>query len=330
MSININDFRFRIIFESREHYRLMDENKKTYPAQISGSLRKNAKDWPAVGDWVSGQLQPGDWILIEGMQPRKGVLSRKNQKETRPQILATNVDFLFIVTSANHDLNLNRLERYAAMAQTGGVTAVIVINKIELADDAPKLLEEVAGRFPQIEVLGVSVHSNLNLEQFERFALAGATLAFVGSSGVGKSSLTNHLLGEFRANVRNIRENDARGRHTTTHRELHTTVSGAFVIDTPGLRSLSLTDSTDLNLVFADIHEIELKCRFTDCRHGTEPGCAIQKSLANGELVESRWRNHVKLQKEQDFENRKSSKALMSEKKKEWDKRGKKVRLDFE
>ena len=319
MSINNNtNSRFRVIFESREHYRLMDENKNIYPARMSGLLRKNAKEWPAVGDWVSGQLQLGDWILIEEVHPRKSVLSRKDPGGIRPQILATNVGYLFIVTSANQDLNLNRLERYIAMAQTGGVLPIIVVNKIELADDAEQLLAQVALRFPQVEVMGVSVYDNLNLVQFERFTISSVTLAFVGSSGVGKSSLTNYLLGEACMNVRDTRLGDDRGRHTTTHRELHVTASGAVVIDTPGLRTLGLTDETDLSNVFSDIQEVSLKCKFRNCQHQSEPQCAVTAALASGDIDENRWQNHKKMQRELAFEKRKVSKALMSEEKKKW------------
>lgn len=326
MSINNTGCRFRVIFESREHYRLMDDNKNIFAAEISGSLRKSAESWPAVGDWVSGRIQPGNWVLIENIAERKSVVARKDPGGLRPQILAANVDTLFIVTSANQDLNLSRLDRYVAMALTGEVKPVILVNKIELAESPESLLHEVTLRFEGIEVHGVSVHDKLNLEALQKYTGAGVTLALVGSSGVGKSSLTNYLLKSESMMVSNIRVDDDRGRHTTTHRELHVTEENTYIIDTPGLRSLGLTDATDLGLIFDDIQSISLKCRFSDCNHQSEPGCAVQQARASGELNEDRWQSHAKLQRELAFEKTKGNKALMSEQKKKWAKRGKEIR----
>ena len=252
MSINNTGFRFRVIFESREHYRLMDENKNIFPAEISGSLRNTSELWPAVGDWVVGQLQPGNWVLIQEVSGRITTLSRKDPGGIRPQILAANVDVLFVVTSANQELNLNRLDRYVAMALGGGVKPVILVNKIELAEAPESLLRAVELRFTGIEVHAVSVHQKLNLEILQNYTGSGVTLALVGSSGVGKSSLANFLLNSESIAVSDIRSDDDKGRHTTTHRELHVSEENTFIIDTPGLRSLGLTDEVDLELVFAE------------------------------------------------------------------------------
>lgn len=326
MSINNTASRFRVIFESRDHYRLMIDNKNVYPAEISGLLRKDSENWPAVGDWVSGKLQPGDWVVIENVLIRKTVLARKDPGGLRPQILAANVDTLFIVTSANQELSLNRLDRYVAMALTGGVKPVIIVNKIELASDRESLLREVALRFEGIEVHGVSVHEKENLQILHRYSGSDVTLALIGSSGVGKSSLTNYLLRSESMKVSEIRSGDDRGRHTTTHRELHVTEGNTFIIDTPGLRSLGLTDETDLGQIFDDVHAISLKCKFSDCQHVSEPGCAVRLALATGELNEGRWQSHAKLQRELAFEKTKGNKALMAQQKRKWAKQGKDLR----
>lgn len=309
---------FRVIFESREQYRLMDENLNIYSATITGSMRFSSQELPAVGDWVYGSHQSGDWVLIENIAERKSILGRADPGRPRQQILATNVDILFIVTSANHDLNLNRLERYIIMAQAGGVRPVIIINKIELAEDPQLVLDQVAERFTGIDVFGMSFYEKWNLEQLQNYAVAGTTVAFVGSSGVGKSSLTNYLLGEEQVLTGDIRESDSRGRHTTTHRELHVAPNGAVVIDTPGLRSVGLSEDASLDGAFAAITELAQNCKFSDCQHQTEPGCAILAALDSGDLQSERWNSFLKLQREIAFEKRKVDKSLASAEKKRW------------
>jgi ribosome biogenesis GTPase / thiamine phosphate phosphatase len=308
---------FRISFESRENYRVVDEHGGVFSARLSGSLRSRSELWPAVGDWVRGQAQQGAWVLIEEVLPRKTVLQRKASGRLGVQVLAANVDTLFIVTSANQDLNLNRLDRYVALAVNGGVQPVIVINKIELVEDPHSILDSVAKRFGSFDILGTSAHEGWNLDALESYALPGKTLAFVGSSGVGKSSLTNKLLGQAVMATQEISREDDRGRHTTTHRELHVAANGVVIIDTPGLRQVGLGD-VDVGAAFMDIEDLGLKCKFSDCAHGTEPGCAIQIALESGALDEERWRSYLKLEKEVAFEKRKANKALQSEQKKQW------------
>ncbi len=295
----------------------MDQHFNIFDASLAGKIRHQAALWPTVGDYVSGLPQPGGWILIQSVNSRFSVIERR-APDGGSQILAANVDTLFIVTSANLDLNLNRLERYAAMAISGGVAPVFVINKIELAADPHAVLDQVAGRFPNIDVLGTSVVEGWNVESLAEYAVQGRTVAFVGSSGVGKSSLTNALLGRMHMAVSSIREDDDRGRHTTSHRELQVTPNGALVIDTPGLRTVGLGEDADLDSVFGDIEALARQCKFTDCRHSTEPGCAILAALESGDLHADRWENYIKLGRELAFERRKASKALQAEEKKKW------------
>lgn len=313
-----SDFVFRIIFEGRENYRVIDCRQNVMRARLAGKLRFHSDLWPAIGDWITGRPQPGGWILIEEVIERKSVLLRKDPGQNSSQVLAANVDTLFVVTSANQDLSLNRLDRYVTLALSGGVRPVIVVNKIELASEPHSLLDKVASRFPNVDVHGVSALEGWNLDGLDQYASPGQTVAFIGSSGVGKSSLTNAMLGHESMNTREIRTSDGRGRHTTTHRELHVTRIGAMIIDTPGLRQVGLSEDMDLDVAFSDIEEFARRCKFTDCQHQSEPGCTIQVALEEGALDADRWQNYLKLQKELAFERRKSSKALQSEERKRW------------
>lgn len=318
-------FSFRVIFENREIYRVMDQALNVYQARLSGNARIY-ETRPAVGDFVEGKFQPGDWILIESALPRRTVLKRRDAGNEREQILAANVDVLFIVTSANQDLNFNRVDRLVALAFAGGVKPVLVINKIELAISPHELLDRSSRRFPKLDVLGVSCFEGWNIDALQDYLQPGVTIAFAGSSGVGKSSLTNALLGENRMDVTAIRESDGRGRHTTTHRELLVAPNGAVIIDTPGLRKVGLTWDVDVEGVFADLSAIESRCRFTNCIHKTEPGCSIREALANGSLDLAQWDSYLKLRKEAAFEARKHDKALNAENKRMWIQRHKEAR----
>lgn len=314
--INESTLVLRVIFESREFYRVMDQDLNIFSAEMAGRVRKN-NVWPAVGDWVFGIPQPGGWMQIVDVIERQSVLSRRSPSGTE-QILAANVDTLFIVTSANQDLNLNRLDRYVAMALGGGVRPVILINKIELAEDPHAVLDAVAMRFSSVDLYGVSVFEGWNLDCLEPYCMEGQTVAFVGSSGVGKSSLTNYLLDSNSAEVSEIRESDGRGRHTTTHRELHVLKSGAVVIDTPGIRTVRLMDDAGLESAFADIEELSSRCKFGNCAHANEPGCAVLSALEDGTLDACRLESYVKLGKEQAYERRRGDKALQAQEKKKW------------
>lgn len=309
---------FRIIFESREHYRVMDTQRRIFAAELAGRVRQPGELWPAVGDYVIGRPQPGDWFLIEQVVERRTLLERRDPVGGPSQVLAANVDTLIIVTSANQDLNLNRLDRYVLLATSGGIRPVIVVNKIELAENPHQLLDTVAARFSTIDVIGMSALEGWNLDALDAYTTNGQTIAFVGSSGVGKSSLTNALLHGTPMTVQAIRSDDDRGRHTTTHRALHVTASGAVVIDTPGIRTVGLTLDSDLESAFADIDGLATHCRFTDCQHDAEPDCAIRNALASGALDAARWASFQKLERELAFERRKASKHLQSEEKKRW------------
>ena len=329
----INNDVFRVIFESRENYRLMGEDQQILNAEMSGYFRQHSALWPAVGDWVKGSRHAGvdgEWLLIEELLPRSTEIKRLGvSKQGATQTLAANVDILFIVTSANLDLNFNRLDRYILLAQAAGVMPVVLINKIELSEDPRNILDQLAERYKQIDVHALSAAEKINLEVFDLYLKPNTTIAFVGSSGVGKSSLTNYLLDSQQMQTSEIRESDGRGRHTTTHRELQLTQNKVAIIDTPGLRSVGLTDDVGFESLFADIEYFIQQCKFGDCRHENEPKCAIIQALQVGQLEEQRWQSYNKMQREVQYQQRKTDKALQSNEKKKWAQISKNLRQHY-
>ncbi len=307
---------YRVSGEEKDSFYLMDSGGQIFRAELKGKLRFESDFWPAVGDYVLGSFQPGDWVLIEEVLGRRNALKRKDPNGQKIQIFASNVDFAFIVTSANDDLNEKRLDRYVAMALDCDTTPIIVINKIELVSNPQFIVESLQKRFSSIAIEAVSVLAEINLGVFDNYLTVGRTGAFIGSSGVGKSSLVNFLLG-FEANsTQEIREDDAKGRHTTTRRSLHLLASGGAIIDTPGIRSLALVDGAEgVSELFSDISRLAEMCKFRDCRHQGEPGCAVLEAMSSDEIDESRWQSFQKLQRENEFESSKSDKRMQKDKK---------------
>ncbi len=238
-------------------------------------------------------------------------------------MLAANIDTVFLLTSLNEDLNLRRLERYLAMAWESGAQPVIVLTKTDLSDDVAAqmlLVEAVAYGVP---VHPISSISGDGLELVQSYLTPGTTVALLGSSGVGKSTLVNTLAGEELLAVNEIRESDGEGRHTTSFRQLVVLPEGGLVLDTPGLREIQLWESADgLGETFGDVEELAAQCRFSDCAHRTEPGCAIQAALDNGTLDDGRWASYTKLQRELAHLERRLDKRLQSEQRKRWAKTG--------
>ena len=274
------------------------------PASPSGRLRHDAEldptaAWPAVGDWVALEPGDGEHRLIQRVLPRRSAVVRRSPTDRRmpAQVLAANVDVVFVVTSMNADFNLRRLERYLAVAWESGATPVVLLSKSDLAEDAAGFLLGAEATAPGVEVIAVSAVTGEGLDRVRAHLGPGRTVVFTGSSGVGKSSIVNALAGAPLLETAAIREDDARGRHTTTRRQLIRLVAG-LLIDTPGLRELGVLDSEGVATAFDDVEGVASACRFNDCQHRSEPGCAVRTALGDGSLSAARFEAYTKLQRE--------------------------------
>lgn len=294
----------RVIVGYGAAFRVYVDGEETL-AEVSGRLRHDARtrrDLPAVGDWVAVRRNAtGARATIQAILPRKSVFSRKAAgQETVEQMLAANVDTAFLVSGLDRDYNLRRIERYLAMTRESGAVAVIVLNKADLVDDVPDRVREVTAIAGGAPVHAISSKLREGLEALTPYLRPGQTVALLGSSGVGKSTLINQLLGVDRQVTCEVREADQRGRHTTTYRELVPLPSGALLIDTPGMRELQLWESSEpAASAFTDIASLAEGCRFRDCRHLSEPGCAVGAAAAAGTLSPARLESFRKLQDEQ-------------------------------
>jgi ribosome biogenesis GTPase len=291
----------RVARQDRDRYLVLGRAGE-HRAEVSGALRHRARgaaDLPAVGDWVAtrGSTDP---LVIEAVLPRAGAFTRKIAgRTTDEQVIAANVDSAFIVAGLDGDLNARRIERYLTAAWEGGAEPVVVLNKADLADDLEAALSEVESVAMGIPVLGVSALRAEGLDRLSPWLSPGKTVAFLGSSGVGKSTLVNALLGEERQSTGDVRSHDSRGRHTTTRRELIQLPGGALLLDTPGMRQLQLWGGEEsLDGAFPDIVALAAACRFRDCRHRSEPGCAVLEAVERGELEAARFESWKKLQRE--------------------------------
>ena len=310
----------------RGGYGLLSADQETEElAQLAGQLRHRAGvrvDLPVVGDWVRAAAgTPGrGQAVIHDVLPRRSHISRAAPgNPTEAQVLAANVDIAFIVTSLNLDLNCRRLQRYVTLARDSNVTPVIVLTKADLCADPKTAANEVAATMPDVAVHAVSAWRDHGFGALAPYLAPGTTCVLLGSSGVGKSTIVNHLLGAEAQRVSPVREHDDRGRHTTTHRALLRLPGGAFLIDTPGLREIQLWNADEdagLEQAFSDITSLAMACWFTDCQHQTEPGCAVKAAVADGALEPGRLASHRKLQRERAFLEHKQDKRARSEHKK--------------
>lgn len=282
---------------------------------LTGRLRRGGTDpsmLPTVGDWVIVRDGDGGTALITALLTRRtGFVRRAPGSLTEVQVIAANIDTVFVVTSANRDFNPRRIERYLTAVWNSGAVPVVVVNKIDVCPDLPALLSSLAAVAPNVPVIAASALVGDGLEQLRSHLLPGSTVALVGSSGVGKSSLVNRLLGAARQITHESRSEDDKGRHTTTHRELFVTHLGGLLIDTPGLRELGLWDEGEgRDRVFPDVEAVAARCRFHDCRHEEEPGCAVRLAIGSGELAEERLASYLKLEQEQKSTERQREAAV--------------------
>lgn len=294
----------RVASEHKDRYIVRTE-KGDFHAEIIGNLRFSAEsreDFPAVGDWVAISEYDEDKVLIHAILPRKTMISRQAvNAQAEKQIIATNVDFALIVQAVDRDFNINRIERYLTICNTAHVEPILILNKVDLIDEATLNLriEEIKERISQITILPFSNESLSGFEEIKKFFIKGKTYCLLGSSGVGKSSLLNNLSGANIMKTNTVSDSNKKGRHITSHRELFVLKNGGIIIDNPGMREVGIADSSrGLEVTFDQIFALAKTCKFKDCTHVDEHGCSVIEALDEGDLDEASYHNYVKMEKE--------------------------------
>jgi len=306
----------RITAVHKERYEIVSDFGTAYARLKTKEYYVQTQDFPTTGDFVMiNYIGSGDSQILVTL-PRRTFFSRREPGPIpREQAVAANFDYVFVMQSLNLDFNPNRLERYLTLAWQSGATPVILLTKADLVEDYWDYLAQTERVAAGVNIHVVSAHTGYGLQRLNAYLQPGKTVVFLGSSGVGKSSLVNALAEEEIMAVNEIRGDDSKGRHTTTHRQLIRMKSGAMIIDTPGMRELGMWDvSEGLGSAFSDVEAYLGKCRFSDCRHETEPGCAIKRAITAGELDIQRWENYKALKEEA------VDRSEMMRRKQEWSK----------
>lgn len=315
----------RVIEEHRSQYRIITEEGECI-AQVRGKLRESGI-MPLVGDFLLVRLLENESkAVIQEVLPRQNILRRAAERKI--ESLAANIDTVYIVTSLNRDFNEKRIDRYLTIVNESKAKPILILTKNDLDSAKAIDLSTIKKRFQGVAIFSISVLSGSGMKEFSESLEPGKTSLFIGSSGVGKSTLVNFLLGREEMATKEIREDDDRGRHTTTSRRLMMLKNGAMVIDTPGLREIQLTSDQESGLAesFPAIDELALQCKFVNCRHESEPHCAVKAAVTNGEIEQSAYESFLKIQKETAFQQRKTNKAAAAEEKKKWKSLSKSIR----
>jgi len=302
---NLNDFEIgRIISEHKERYIIKTE-KGEFEAEITGNLRfsaKNREDFPAVGDWVAISTYDSDSAIIHKILPRFSIIKRQAVGQFGEiQIIATNIDYAFLVQAVDRDFNINRLERYLTICNSSKVKPVIILSKTDLIDELQmnEILKAIHTRIKNVPVIAISNETHNGYEAVNSFIGKGKTYCMLGSSGVGKSTLLNNLSGKTKMRTDTISHSTNKGRHVTSHRELIILENGGILIDNPGMREVGIADSANgLEITFDTIFELSQHCRFKDCTHTNENGCVIIEAVEKGEIDQSSYGNYLKMERE--------------------------------
>ena len=315
------------IIEVQRDLALVSDGQTDRLCSASGRLRFDAidaADFPAVGDWVVVRHRNGDDRgVILRLLGRRSCFSRKSPHTGAMQVVAANIDIAFITAALGDDYNLRRIERYLAMVWESGARPVVILNKADKCRDVGGMIDEVESIAPSVRVLAVSGRTGEGVEALQGQLLPRETAVFIGSSGVGKSTLVNALLGRDAQETSHISGYKDKGRHTTTSRKLLPLANGALLIDTPGMRELGLHDASEgVSQTFEDVEAIVASCRFSDCQHRSEPGCAVKAALDEGSLDPARWHSFQKLQREAAYQARQEDPNLLREERERWKKIG--------
>lgn len=304
---NLEDLHIgRVIREHRERYAVSD-GEHEYDAEITGNMRFSAAsraDFPAVGDWVTMSLYDTDQAVINGILPRRSILTRQAVgKPGEVQIISANIDYAFIVQAINNNFNINRLERYLTICYSAGIEPVFVLSKTDLVsrEEIDRAIESLERRDRRVKCILLSNITKEGVDRLIGCIETGMTYCVIGSSGVGKSTLINNLLKREVLRTGEISHSTNKGRHVTEHRELFVLDNGGIIIDTPGMKELGLTDDAGgLSTTFSDIGDIAAKCRYPDCLHISETGCAVREAVENGTIDRDSYENYIKMLKEQE------------------------------